>query len=192
MATCGSTIGGSIVNYIINNTAGDAVFVIRQESANGPEETQRNSDLTLYGYRAPNWGEKFNENFYRLAENFAAPSQRGAHSSPPDNVNFSFPHNRPATENDLGTGTDPLDGFGINRPIHGQTWFNTSAVKLYIYNAFTDTWLLIGPCCSAGDCGYGGTYECALLGECGFGGSVECATEYPCFGYGGPVSSASC
>lgn len=177
MATCGSA-GGSIVNYIINNTNGDAVFVIRQENTNGPGETQQNTDLTLYGYKAQNWGEKFNENFYRLIENFAAPSRRGIHTVLPDIVDFSYPHNKPATEDDIG-----VPGTGINAPVNGQLWFNTSSTQLYIYDSASNVWHLVGPACSPKS-GFGGAIEYV---DSGFGGSEESRIDVACSGFGGGI-----
>ena len=57
--------------YIINSTDGDTSFAIQPRSYDGPGGIQSTTALTLYGNAATNWGEKFNENFYHLLENFA-------------------------------------------------------------------------------------------------------------------------
>lgn len=105
--------------YIIDNTAGDEndQFSIQPRTFNGPGGIQTSTDLTLYGNGAPDWGERFNENFYRLLENFACPEKIGV--SPPE----------PQTEAPAELGS----GYGINNPIRGQLWYNTTDQSMYVY-----------------------------------------------------------
>lgn len=102
--------------YIITNTEGTDVFTIEPGKINGPTGNFANSDLQLHGSGTTTWGEDINENFYKLAENFATPEKAGSPGVPQD-------------ENDLG-----IPGAGINKPIVGQTWYNTTQNKLFVYD----------------------------------------------------------
>lgn len=108
--------------YIINNTSGEALFAIQPKATNGPGAAGHNTDLTLYGYGAPNWGERFNENFYRLLENFAC-AEKGPGDTGYDALNPS-----PKGEGDVGI----TEKYGVNKPVLGQTWFNTTQEKLFV------------------------------------------------------------
>ncbi len=101
--------------YIINSTDNSNQFSIQPRTQDGGADgVQRSTDLVLYGNAAENWGEKFNENFYRLLENFAC--DESAPGVPQD-------------EGDIGG-----PGFGINAPVAGQLWFNKTDEVLYVYN----------------------------------------------------------
>ncbi len=107
------------VIYLIERTNSDVAFAIQPRTFDGSAGVQRNTDLTLYGNATPSWGERFNENFYRLLESFAVRE----HSTM---AGF------PADEADLGS-----FGFGINNPIVGQKWYNTDTSELKVYNGTT-------------------------------------------------------
>lgn len=94
------------VIYTIDSTDGGATLVIQPRTINGANGVLRNTDLTLYGNATPNWGERFNENFYRMLENFACEEKGGSPGVPQDEVDF-------------GT-----EGLGVNIPLQGQLWFN--------------------------------------------------------------------
>jgi hypothetical protein len=116
--------------FIIYDTAGQAISAIQPNTLDGPGGVQQNSDLEMYGLGFPNWGEGVNQNDYRLCENFACPQVAG--SDPPV----------PQNSTQLGAGN------GINHPIVGQVWFNTTNQQLYVYtepspNNFT--WALTAP-----------------------------------------------
>jgi len=112
--------------YVIDSTDGNPTssFTIQPRIEDGPNGLQWNTDLTLYGNAAPNWGEAFNENFYHLLETFACDE---LDSTP----------GRPKTENELGTGR------GINNPVVGQLWFNKTVQQLFVYGA-GDIWIPVG------------------------------------------------
>lgn len=109
--------------YIINSTDNSTNFAIQPRTYDGPGGVQTSSDLTLYGNAAANWGERFNENFYRLLENFACEDK--AHPAV---------SGVPKDESDIG-----VSGLGINNPIPGQLWFNKTNDKLYVYDV-SETW----------------------------------------------------
>jgi hypothetical protein len=89
---------------------------------NGPGQTNSNFDFSLIGENNTNWGEALNESIFRLAENFACPE-----------LTSGVPKN----SSNLGV------GFGINNPVIGQTWFNTSTDTLYVYTT-ANTWAQVG------------------------------------------------
>lgn len=111
--------------YIIDGTDGTQSFAIQPRTIDGSGGIQRTTDLTLYGNATPNWGERFNENFFRLLENFACEES-------PTNPGF------PLNENDPGVSA----GFGINNPIAGQMWYNKTDTRLYVFNG--TLWSIVG------------------------------------------------
>ena len=104
--------------YTIKNTQGTLSFTINVGGASGPLELQQNADLTFYGYGRTGWGQEVDQNFYRLLENFAVQEKT---ASP----------KRPKSKNTLG------GILGINRPIVGQAWYNTSDSELYVCSVAT-------------------------------------------------------
>lgn len=110
--------------YLIDKTDGTTAFVIQPKTYDGTGGIQRNTDLTLYGNATPTWGERFNENFYRLLENFAVEES------------ITNPGN-PMSESELGG-----SGRGINKPIVGQLWFNRTTNTLYVYTTGL-TWQVV-------------------------------------------------
>lgn len=98
--------------YSVDSTDGLITLVIQPRTFNGPDGVLRNTDLTLYGNATPNWGERFNENFYRMLENFAV--EESAPGVPQD-------------EGDLGE-----TGLGITFPVQGQLWYNKTDDRLYL------------------------------------------------------------
>lgn len=109
------------ITYSIENTDNSTSFTIAPQTYDGFGGVQRNTDLSLMGNLTELWGEKFNENFYRLTENFACPE-----TAP----------NTPQNEAVLG------GGHGINAPIAGQLWFNKTDEKLYVFSG--SSWAGVG------------------------------------------------
>lgn len=110
--------------YLIDNTAGTHSFVVLPGSLNGPGSVSHETDLRLYGLGAFSWGEGINENFYRLTENFACPESVLNPGNPMDAAELGRP------------------GHGINDPIQGQLWFNTTSNTMMVFNG--TTWISIG------------------------------------------------
>ena len=113
--------------FIIYNTAGQPITAIQPNTLNGPDGVQQSSDLRMYGLGFANWGEGVNENDYHIVESFACPNMSGYPLSP--RYNATTASYTPASAVELG------DGNGINVPIVGQLWFNTTLQSLYIYTA---------------------------------------------------------
>lgn len=111
--------------FIITNTAGLAITAIQPNTVDGPGGVQQHSDLELYGLGFPNWGAGADQNDYRILENWACPDMTGFPLSPRYNVlTAGF---TPASQVELGATN------GINVPVVGQFWFNTTSQKLYQY-----------------------------------------------------------
>lgn len=128
------------VLYLLNSTDDDADrrIVITPRAYDGPGGVQRTTDLTFYGNGAPNWGERFNENFYHLLENFAVSEQGGSDGVP----NLAQP---PAPKNEIDIGGEI--GLGVNNPVEGQLWYNKSRGLMYVFTGIqwdggvgTPTW----------------------------------------------------
>lgn len=117
--------------YTIDNTAGTLSITLRPGGLDGPGGNQQNSDLRLYGLGALQWGEGVNENLIRLAENFACPQKEAGDFNPATGL---FDYNPttdpvlPKDSNDLGP------GLGINKPVTGQQWFNTTDGSMYVFD----------------------------------------------------------
>ncbi|MGI0076025.1 MAG: hypothetical protein ACREAU_01295 [Nitrosopumilaceae archaeon] len=107
--------------FVINNTQGTVTFFLPPGQVNGPGASEQNTDLKLYGLSHTMWGEGVDENFYRLTENFACPEK-------------SLNPGNPQDESDLGFGN------GINVPLNGQIWFNTTQKKLFVFDALLPGW----------------------------------------------------
>ncbi len=107
--------------FIVYDTAGVPIAAIQPNTLNGPGGVQQSSDLSMFGLGYAFWGQASDQNDYRLLENFACP-QSVLNPTPV----------QPMGAAELGPGN------GINAPIAGQLWFNTTAnagqVAMYVYN----------------------------------------------------------
>lgn len=115
-------------------------FVIGPGELNGPGGSTRNSDLKLYGYGAPKWGEGINQNIYRILENNACPQKELGDYNPRTGLydyDPSVDPLLPKDEFDLGIGN------GITYPVVGQNWFNTTNELMYTYT-LTNGWSSAG------------------------------------------------
>lgn len=122
--------------FIITNTAGTETLTLAPGQVNGPISGNSASDLRLYGMGAYKWGEGFDENFYRLLENFAAPQKQAGDYNPVTSNNDYDPNTQdilPKDINDLGPGK------GITYPITGQFWFNTDTGTIYTFDSSIGT-----------------------------------------------------
>jgi len=126
--------------YLIDSTDGRTTFAIQPRTFDGFGGVQQHTDLTLYGNATPNWGELFNENFYKVLESFAIDKQGFDRENANPLLNTYFPNDPtphiPQTQFDVNTSTP---GLGINNPIEGQLWYNKTDSKLYVYSAATKT-----------------------------------------------------
>jgi hypothetical protein len=113
-------------HYTINNTAGVLKYILPPGASNGPGLSHSDTDLRTYGAGNQQWGEGYNENFYRLVENFACPESILHPGEPMDAA-------------ELG-----ISGAGVNSPINGQLWFNSTKNKLFVYDQTNTLWKGLG------------------------------------------------
>lgn len=121
-------------------------IVIGPGEVNGPNGVFRDTDITLFGYNAVDWGQHVDQNFLRLLENFACPEKELGDYNPATGQYDFDPATSPTTpkdEKDLGIGN------GITNPVLGQLWFNTTKNSLYYYGiggwqSFTDGLVFTG------------------------------------------------
>lgn len=134
--------------FDVQNTSGTLVLNLHPGATNGRFSAHRDTDLRLYGEGVVHWGEGLDENFYRLLENFACPAKvtgdtlpeymGGAGENSDYNVNTHGP--APKSWHDLND-----RNLGVNTPITGQLWYNTSSKVFYVYHENRDPkWVSLG------------------------------------------------
>ena len=102
--------------YSIKHTDGVRTITIQPGTLNGPGGVLTDSDLQLYGQGTLQWGAGVDQNQLRLIENFAVEEKVLSPGTPQDEV-------------DIG-----VSGAGVNNPVVGQQWYNTTDTILYNYN----------------------------------------------------------
>ena len=80
------------------------------------------ADIIFVGKDRTEYGEEFDENLLHLLENFSAPELVGSLNVEPDT-------------------SETIDGI-LSRPLEGQTWFNSTKKRFYVYNK--TRWLPLG------------------------------------------------
>lgn len=130
--------------YKINNTFGTLLVTL----ADGTIDTTT-TDLTLIGKGYAGFGEKLNENFISLLENF------NNTSAPANKIQGQLWFDKTNQRLNVYTGTKfkPVGGptNSTNQPsnaVEGDAWFDTSNKQYYIYDG--SAWQLIGPTTVAG------------------------------------------
>jgi hypothetical protein len=116
--------------YTIRSTNGETTIPIIPGQADGYSGYAQNTDLKLHGLGYLNWGAGVNENLLRITENFSSPEKELGDYNPLTGINNYNPSDTvimPKDWHDLG------HGLGINDPIEGQLWYNTTQKKLFIY-----------------------------------------------------------
>jgi hypothetical protein len=119
------------MTYNIKRTNG-TTFSVQPGTVDGPANTTGGfipaTDLNIYGQGTLNWGIGVDQNQVHLLENFSCPSVATTIVSGQQQY-------RPMTATEVG-----VTGSGVNQPIIGQEWFNTTNGKLYIcYDIGTGT-----------------------------------------------------
>ena len=131
--------------YEINNTFGTKLVSL----TDGTLDTTT-TDLALFGKGYAGFGEKLNENFVKVLENFSNTS------APSNKIQGQLWYDQTNKQLNVYTGTKwkPVGGGGVTSStqptgaVLGDTWFDTSNSQLYVYNG--TTWTLIGPTTVAG------------------------------------------
>ena len=125
--------------YTINNTVGTTLKTL----ADGTIDTTT-TDLTLIGKGYAGFGERLNENFVKLLENFSnttQPSNKIKGQLWYDSLNNQLNVYTGSKFNPVGSSTNSTSQ--PSNAVTGDMWFDTTNLQLYIYNG--STWTLIGP-----------------------------------------------
>ena len=130
--------------YEINNTFGTKLVSL----ADGTLDTAT-TDLALFGKGYAGFGEKLNENFVKLLENF------NNTSAPSNKVQGQLWYDQTNNQMNVYTGTKWKTVGGsataTTQPANavlGDQWFDTTNSQLYVYDG--SAWTLIGPSSVAG------------------------------------------
>jgi hypothetical protein len=132
------------MSYTINKTDGTKVVVLKEGTVD-----ITTTDLALFGKGYAGFGERLNENFVKLLENFAnttAPAHKIRGQLWYDTLTNQIKVWNGNTFKPVGSSNN-----SENEPTDanlGDTWFDTNNFQLYVYNG-TD-WTLIGPTTVAG------------------------------------------
>jgi len=125
--------------YTINNTVGTVLKVL----ADGTIDTTA-TDLTLIGKGYAGFGERLNENFVKLLENFANTS------SPSNKIKGQLWYDTLTNQINVYTGSKfkPIGSTtnstsSPSNSVLGDMWFDTSNNQFYVYSG--TAWTLIGP-----------------------------------------------
>ena len=130
--------------YKINNTFGTQIVSL----ADGTLDTTT-TDLALFGKGYAGFGEKLNENFVKVLENFnntSAPTNKITGQLWYDQTNKQINVYTGAKWKPVGSPTNQATS-PINAVV-GDEWFDTTNKQYYIYNG--SSWTLIGPTTVAG------------------------------------------
>ena len=130
--------------YEINNTFGTKIVSL----ADGTLDTTT-TDLALFGKGYAGFGEKLNENFVKLLENF------NNTSAPSNKVQGQLWYDQTNNQMNVYTGskwkTVGGSATAATQPANavlGDQWFDTTNSQLYVYDG--SAWTLIGPTTVAG------------------------------------------
>ena len=130
--------------YKINNTFGTLLVTL----ADGTIDTTT-TDLSLIGKGYAGFGEKLNENFVKLLENFNNTSE------PTNKITGQLWFDQTNKQLNVYTGTKfkPVGSTANStsapsNAVLGDLWFDTTNTQLYVYNG--SSWTLIGPTSVAG------------------------------------------
>ena len=130
--------------YEINNTFGTKIVSL----ADGTLDTTT-TDLALFGKGYAGFGEKLNENFVKILENFnntSAPTNKIIGQLWYDQTNKQLNVYTGAKWKPVGSSTNSI--ASPTNAVLGDIWFDITNSQLYVYNG--TSWTLIGPTTVAG------------------------------------------
>ena len=130
--------------YKINNTFGTLLVTL----ADGTIDTAT-TDLTLFGKGYAGFGEKLNENFVKVLENFnntSAPTNKITGQLWYDQTNKQLNVYTGSKFKPVGSTTNSTTS--PTNAVQGDMWFDTTNTQLYVYTG--TAWSLIGPTTIAG------------------------------------------
>ena len=132
------------MSYTINKTDGTKLVVLKDGTVD-----ITTTDLALFGKSYAGFGERLNENFVKMLENFAnttAPAKKIRGQLWYDTVTNQIKVWNGSKFKPVGSSTN-ASSAPTNANL-GDTWFDTNNLQLYVYNG--TAWTLIGPTTVAG------------------------------------------
>jgi len=132
------------MSYTINKTDGTKLVVLKDGTVD-----ITTTDLALFGKSYAGFGERLNENFVKMLENFAnttAPVKKIKGQLWYDTLTNQIKVWNGSKFKPVGSSTN-ASSAPTNANL-GDTWFDTNNLQLYVYNG--TTWTLIGPTTVAG------------------------------------------
>ena len=134
------------MSYIINKTTGEILVTILDGTADGPTVNPglNSSDIDLFGKNYQIFGERLNENFIRLLQNFSSTTQ----PSKPLQGELWYDLNTSLLKIYTGTSFIPVSPVVVSSSaptatVIGAQWWDQTNRQGYIWNG--DSWTLIGP-----------------------------------------------
>jgi len=127
------------MSYTINKTDGTKLVVLKDGTVD-----ISTTDLALFGKSYAGFGERLNENFVKMLENFAnttAPAHKIKGQLWYDTLTNQIKVWNGNKFKPVGSSTNATSA-PTNANL-GDTWFDTNNLQLYVYNG--TTWTLIGP-----------------------------------------------
>lgn len=137
------------INYIIKDASGTIKISLPPSGVDSPGGVHHNSSLTLYGESHTQWGRGIQQNLYRMLGNFSCASKVLNDYNPTTGLNNYNPSTQPILPKDYH---DLGSENGINDPVSGQIWHNSTDNKLYYWTG--SSWIAVG---SAGGMPSGGS-----------------------------------
>ena len=132
------------MSYTINKTDGTRLITLKDGTVD-----IASTDLALFGKGYAGFGERLNENFVKILENFAK------NTAPVNKIKGQLWYDTVANQIKVWNGSKfkPVGSSttGTTQPTNSNTgdmWFDTNNSQLYVYNGIT--WTLIGPTSVAG------------------------------------------
>jgi len=132
------------MSYTINKTDGTKLVVLKDGTVD-----ISTTDLALFGKSYAGFGERLNENFVKMLENFAnttAPAHKIKGQLWYDTLTNQIKVWNGSKFKPVGSSTN-ASSAPTNANL-GDTWFDTNNLQLYVYNG--TAWTLIGPTTVAG------------------------------------------
>ena len=132
------------MSYTINKTDGTKLVVLKDGTVD-----ISTTDLALFGKSYAGFGERLNENFVKILENFAnttAPAKKIRGQLWYDTLTNQIKVWNGNKFKPVGSSTN-ANSAPTNANL-GDTWFDTNNLQLYVYNG--SAWTLIGPTTVAG------------------------------------------
>ena len=132
------------MSYTINKTDGTKLVVLKDGTVD-----ITTTDLALFGKSYAGFGERLNENFVKMLENFAnttAPANKIKGQLWYDTLTNQIKVWNGNKFKPVGSSTN-ANSAPTNANL-GDTWFDTNNLQLYVYNG--SAWTLIGPTTVAG------------------------------------------